>query len=196
MDDSKAKILFSISEWKIEISGSEEFVIKQIEKFNDYLDSSAKLITSWKLIISKEQKWNTNTEKSIEISNSSNVSNNWELSIWEEYPNVFHINDDDKIKIICDIKGTTNAAKTYDIAMMYAFAKDSEWWALVEDIRTICTEHACHDSKNFSTYIKKWNPKNYSDNSSGKSRKIKLTYPWKKEAEKIIKKYNISDEEK
>ncbi len=201
MENQCAKFFLSISDWTIEISGNEKFVKEQINKFDDYLISIFDKITRDKIkeavVNSKPMiqwtNWNYNQDISRNEKKWEPVINNDKEWIINEYKNVFH-EDEWKIKIICDINNSSNAKSTYDIAMMYAFINHSDWWALVDDIKSICIEHGCRDIKNFSTHIKKGNPKFYTDKWKWKERRIKLTYPWKEEAKKIISKYNWNNE--
>lgn len=201
MENQCAKFFLSISDWTIEISGNEKFVKEQIDKFDDYLISIFDKITSDKIkedvVNSKTMiqwtNWNYNQDISMNEKKWEPVINDDKEWIINEYKNVFH-EDEWEIKIICDINNSSNAQSTYDIAMMYAFINHSDWWAIVDDIKNICIDHGCRDQKNFSTHIKKGNPKFYTDKWKWKDRRIKLTYPWREEAKKIISKYNWDNE--
>jgi hypothetical protein len=176
----KAKIVVSVSEGKFEISGSEEFVNKQIDLFKDIILKSFEKYPI-KSQLSKE------TSKHIETVDQSPISLNDNKSLNSDLSDVYVV-DNEQIRIIADLPGDNSKAKTQSAALIYAYAKKQmgEDEASVEEIRTICQNHGCLDSSNFSAHIKSGDPKLYLDKGKGKARSIKLARPGEKRAIEII----------
>ena len=175
--EEKAKIIISVSEGKFEISGSEKFVSTQIENFKELITKS---VNQPKIV---QPKATAIPEMEIEpASPPSSIQSNTNLD------DSIYVEDEDLIRIICDIPGKTNAEKTLDVALLYANARKIQGQenTIVEEIKTVCSNHACLDKKNFSTHIKKGDPKLYIDKGSGGARSIKLNRPGIKKAEEII----------
>lgn len=175
--EEKAKIIISVSEGKFEISGSEKFVSTQIENFKELITNS---VNQPKKVQPKATAMPELENKSTKQPSSIQTNTGLDESIYVE--------DEDQIRIICDIPGKTKAEQTLNVALLYANARkiQGQESAVVEEIKTVCSNHACLDKKNFSTHIKKGDPKLYIDKGNGGSRSIKLNRPGIKKAEEII----------
>lgn len=175
----QAKIIVSVSEGKFEISGSEDFVTKQIDLFKDLI------VKSFDNSVPKPDKLK-GEKKPIEVKNQNPISEK-EGQLEGDYTDIFVV-DEDQIRIIVDLPGDNSKAQTISAALIYAYAKKQigEEEANVEEIRTICQNHGCLDSSNFSRHIKSGDPKLYLDKGKGKSRSIKLTRPGLKKAQELI----------
>lgn len=184
----EAKISISIKEGKFEISGSEDFVNKQIENFEDLITETVENV---------EPKQPTGSPNLDSNSNGSSNSTTTNTSTLEEYPYVY-VEDGDSIKIVCDLPGNSKSEKTFNAAILYAYALKLKGQdeAPVEDIRDIARNHGCYDGSNFSGYINSGDPQYYLDKDEGtrKSRVIKLNRPGIKEAEKLIQQINENAE--
>jgi hypothetical protein len=97
---------------------------------------------------------------------------------------IFDVSGED-INIICNIPGSKVKNKITNVALLYMYAankirevKDVD----KKEISTICTNHACMDSKNFSTYLKQ--SKSYFIINGDK---VRITIPGITQAENLIK---------
>ena len=179
METDNAKIIISVTEGKFEISGSEEFVTKQIENFKDLITKSVGSIPTP----------NKTVQQPIQTNNSERTeTNNGGTNGLDKYPDIYALDGED-IKVICDIPGSNVAKQAYCAALLLAFGKKQLGHdeVLVEEIKEICKSHGCYDGTNFSTHMKKGNPKQYIDKGSGKTRSLRLNRPGEKEAEEFIK---------
>lgn len=180
MDSTESRISISVKEGKFEISGSEEFVSTQIENFKELITETIKN-ASRKVESIKHPNSQEIPEKHIE-----STENNDSSSI-SQYPDIF-VEDDDSLRLVCDIPGSSDSKRTFHAALLYVYGmkllgRDE---AIVEEIREICKNHGCYDSANFSSHIKYGDPRYYLDKGSGKTRTLKLNRPGEKEAEKLI----------
>ncbi|MFY0715286.1 hypothetical protein J1D01_16610 [Seonamhaeicola sp. NFXS20] len=178
-ETKEAKISISIIEGKFEISGSEEFVNKQIENFKEVITKTLEKPTN--VVGSKMESQFPVKEKQIQQAEKQSKVQD------DSYSHIYVV-DDEKIRIICDIPGKTAAEKTLNTALIYAFAKNNLGIeeANVGEIKTVCQNHGFLDKVNYSTHIKKGDPKLYLDKGSGKERAIKLVRPGIKKAKEII----------
>ena len=175
MENDKAKIIISVSEGKFEISGSEKFVSTQIENFKDLIIKSVNRLQTAPKAKSEDQQHSDIPESS--SSSSPDILD----------PDIF-VEDEELIKIICDLPGKGKAEQTLNAALLYAQARtlQGQETANVEEIRTICSDHGCLDKTNFSSHVKKRDPQYFIDKGSGKSRTIKLNRPGQKKAKVLI----------
>nr|WP_321411908.1 hypothetical protein [uncultured Allomuricauda sp.] len=175
--EEKAKIVISLSEGKFEISGSEKFVNAQIENFKELITKS---VNQPKPVPQKPPTKTESVNTTQDTSATSKSNSDLDDSIYVE--------DDELIRIICDIPGKTKAEQTLNAALLYANARkiQGQETANVEEIKKVCANHGCLDKKNFSTHIKKGDPQLYIDKGNGGARSIKLNRPGVKKAEEII----------
>lgn len=181
MEEKTARISISLLEGKFEISGSEEFVSKQIENFKALIEKSFDKPLP-------KRKTPLESSKHIEIVNQAPVSTDEPNGgLHDKYSDIFVV-DEDNIRIITDIPGDNAFSKTFNAALIYAFAKKQMGVeeTSVEEVRSVCQNHGFLDNPNFSKAIKKGDPKFYLDKGKNKSRMIKLTRPGEKKAEELI----------
>lgn len=178
-EKKEAKISISIIEGKFEISGSEEFVNKQIENFKDVITKTLEKPT---------QQVNSKMTSEIPIKEKEIESPQKQAIVQDDSFSHIYVVDDEKVRIICDIPGKTAAEKTLNTALIYAFAKHNLGIeeADVGEIKIVCQNHGFLDKVNYSTHIKKGDPKLFLDKGSGKLRTIKLVRPGIKKAKEII----------
>lgn len=187
MSENNAKIRISIKDGEFELSGSELFVSQQIESFRDLIVESLK-DKEFSLQKNSENEEPKKIEERIEKSNQFENSDGTELAPdVKNFPRVFHI-DGDKIRIIKRAPGNNNARKSVNTALLYLWATDSIGSREVtySDIRELCKEQGCLDSKNFSSQMKSVREYMIVD-GNGKSQVLKLTLPGREKAEEIIK---------
>lgn len=176
--EDKARVIISLSEGKIDVSGSEKFVREQLDRFKDLIDKKLSAVP----VQTPQAQINTQTP-SISVSQPPKATEE------VEYSNVIDEHDGE-IKIL-KITGDNNREKTTNIALLYLFAKKQkgEDTATFEDIRKICKEHACFDQANFSTIIKS-NKKFFITGGSKRKYNAKLTAPGLREAKSLAKELN------
>lgn len=190
MSEKSAKIRISIKDGEFELSGSELFVSQQIDSFRDLIVESLK-----DKEFSLQNNSDTGNVQALEEENSnqhdSQTTSTTELTPEvRNYPRVFHI-DGDKIRIIKRAPGNNNARKSINTALLYLWATESLDGREItySDIRELCKEQGCLDSKNFSAQMK--SAKEYMIvDGGGKSQVLKLTLPGREKAEEIIKELN------
>jgi len=139
--ENNTRVIISLSEGKIDVSGSEEFVRDQLDRFKDLIEKKLFAIP-----VQPQQTLMTQTP----LSGAPNVSPPPAVTVENAYPNVIEIHED-KIKIL-KIKGATKAEKTLNTAFLYLLAKKQRGvdTANFDEIRKVCREHGCLDSTNFS----------------------------------------------
>lgn len=180
MSENSAKISISVSEGKFEISGSEKFVSEQIENFKDLITKSVSNIPKKETVV-REHSQNHSGSTSQEIPSKKE---NKSLDNYDE----IYVEDEEVLKIICDIPGSSTSKKTLNAALLYAYGKklQGDEVADVEEIREVCRNHGIFDSKNFSTVIKGGDPQLYIDKKNGDKRIIKLNRPGIKAVTELI----------
>lgn len=183
-NNTRSEVSISISEGKFEIKGSEEFVSKQIENLKDIIEKSLNESnqSSKKIKVAEKNEATLNPTNS-SISESDSSSSEFE----EKYADIYAIDGDDVI-IVADVPGSSSSAQTLNVAILYTYAqmKLGIDETKVDEIRKICESHGFLDVANFSSHIKRGDPKLYIDKGKGKERAIKLTRPGIKKAEEII----------
>lgn len=177
METNSAKISISMIDGRIEICGSETFVTTQIDNFKEHI------ITA----LSKSTNKSKDTYSASKVENATNSTTSL-----DDYQDIFTL-DDDKIKIIPQMTGTTKSKKVVKLAVLYAYAKKLQGidTASVEEIKIECETHGLMDT-NFSSNIKSGDPAYYTDKESGKARFIKINKPGEKYALEILKELNAS----
>lgn len=180
-ENNEAKIIISPSEGKFEISGSEDFVTRQIENFKELIIDSVKQVQP-KPISSLDP------ENQVEqAEGNGGTSSEVETSIQDKYPNVYSF-DDDKLKLVCDIPGHNKKEKSINATLLYAYGWNQEGIEEVsnQNIKDICERHGILDKSNFAKYIKSGDPKLYTYKGSGSNTKIRITKPGEKAAKELI----------
>lgn len=178
----KAKFKYSAQDGTLELEGSEEFVSQHFDSLTDIV----RIISRHTTI---EQKKEAHEEES-EIAVTGNEEEQKEQSPSVEginsYPSVFsEING--KLKIVSDIPGSNKKEKMSNAAMLYCYGSKllGDEQVPSTEIRTICEEHGCIDSPNFS---KIFNDKTLflSDGVKGGNKQIKLTFQGEKKAKALL----------
>ncbi len=187
----EAKINISIKDGEIEITGSEEFVNKQIENFRDLIINIVENANNQIRTKNPEPQSQPSVSQAVSGTNSQEDSEN----PIEQYPYVY-VEDEDELKLVCDLPGNSTAKKNFNAALLYTYGKKlmGEDEVGYECVMQICRNHGCVDS-NFSANIKSGDPKFYLDKGDGKERTIKLNRPGIKEAKKLINKIMENEEQ-
>lgn len=184
--EEKAKIKISLKDGEFEISGSEDFVSIQIENFK-------KVITD---TIENHPHKNSNLINS----NGIQVNDQDQLNALDDDKvdkhQFLYDYDEDIIKILRPIPGSSTREKMLNAALLYLYGKSLEFneeKAPFSDIREICQDHGCIDVNNFSSAL---NSANELLNCSGsrKSQEAKLTFPGKQAAKSLVEEI-LNDED-
>lgn len=183
MADNESRITLSIHEGKLEIVGSEDFVAKQVDRFEDLIKQ---------LFASPQPPQPRFTDREVSP-NPNGAASRADLGAGlGDYPNVFAVHDD-KIQITKDLPGPTIYKKMLAAAELYALASSLRGTEEVpfEEIRNVCREHGCLDSDNFSPTIKKEKELfTFGGKRGSPNQTLKLTVPGKKAARELAKQLN------
>ena len=108
-----------------------------------------------------------------------------------QYENVFD-SADGKMKIICHVPGSNNAATTRNAALIYLYGKLLEGVESVpsEEIRQTCVDQGCYDSTNFAQYLKGLKSSIVMNTKPGGGYDVKLTAPGRKAAKELVESLN------
>lgn len=112
----------------------------------------------------------------------------------QNFGNVYDVTDD-KVSIIADIPGNTQAAKAKKVCLLYLFAKMKLGEEVVpnEEIREACKAHAVYDQTNFASQMKSQKKLVIASGQKGSPNfTLKLTVPGKKAAEELAKELEAS----
>ena len=179
--EDKARVIISLSEGKIDVSGSEKFVREQLDRFKDLIDKKLSAVP-----VHAPQ-----VPPSIQPPQipGSNVIRPPVVTGDNAYPNVIDIHNDE-IKIL-RIAGSKKADKTINIALLYLLAKrqKGEHTATFKEISSVCKDHACLDQTNFSSTIKS-DKESFIIGGSRRKQHAKLTTPGLKKAKDLASELN------
>ncbi len=174
-----AKIVVSVRDGLIEISGSEDFVRDQLEKFDD-------------LIMKHLSNMLNSAQPSIFPSPQAALEQEVQGDAWKSvsYYNVIAF-EGDEIKILKNIPGKSGAEKAVNAALLYLYAKNvkGQEEALFKEIRELCKGHGCLDSANFASNLKS-EKQYFIIGGSGKKQTAKLTQPGKMKAAALVGQLN------
>lgn len=184
----------------IEISGPETFVVDQLEKFRDLIETSyEKILSQAPKSIAPEQ--HVNKVVSLLPNGLSSTSN---LAAEDtdfievknpeavDYQNVFVL-DGDNFQITCDIPGNSISSKMISVVLiyMYAILKKGIETAAFSDLRQACMNAmgSEFDASNFSKCMDH-NKRYFLLMGERQNRTAKLIRPGIKEAERLIAELN------
>lgn len=174
MSDETASFHINLSSGEIAFSGSEEFVISQIEDNRAVIDQMLDSLTKQSVAEAK-------SDESTSESTAESTDN--------PYPNVFSVIDDE-LRIIADIPSKSDKSGTEKTVILYVYGKEelmNSGKATVDEIKSACIEQGCYNSNNHSRYVKS---ADVVTSGSGKSQFVKLTHPGRTAAEKLAKELN------
>ena len=174
-----AKIVVSMRDRFMEISGSEEFVREQLKKFDDLIIKHLSNIPIYE-------------QPSIPSSPQPAPEEGAQDDAWKavSYHNVIAF-DRDGIKILKNVPGKSGAEKAVNAALVYLYAKNvkGQEEALFKEIRELCKDHGCLDSANFASNLKS-EKQYFIIGGSGKKQTAKLTQPGKTKAAALVEELN------
>ncbi len=174
-----AKIVVSVRDGLLEISGSEDFVRDQLGKFNDSIMKHLSNMLKF-------------AQPSIFSSPPPALDQEVQGDAWKavSYHNVIAF-EGDEIRILKNIPGKSEAEKAVNAALLYLYAKNvkGQEEALFKEIRELCQGHGCLDSANFASNLKS-EKRYFIIGGSGKKQTAKLTQPGKTKAAALVNELN------
>lgn len=187
----KAKFKYSAQEGVLELEGTEEFVSKHFESLTDLIR-----IISRHVVV--EQKQEPQTIPAVPVPEQPGQSGGTAENVApvqqptstsgdiSSYPAFFsEING--KLKIVSDLPGSNGQSKMTNAAILFCYGSKliGDEQVASKDIRTVCEEHGCLDSANFS---KVFTDKTIfiSDGVKGGNKDVKLTFQGEKKAKELL----------
>lgn len=171
LEATNANIEINLNEGNIKISGSEEFVEKNMSQVFDFVKNTY-------LSFNKSQikQDDTSIKEASQEHFVQEIENHDKLSD-DKYikAGVYHIDaDDNSISILKKLPGNNKAEKIKNIALIVLYIRKTKIQG--KEIIPLCEKHACYDSTNFSSIFK--NEKtNIIRKGSGQTWTIELTRP-------------------
>jgi hypothetical protein len=192
----RAKFKYSAQDGVLELEGSEEFVSQHFESLTDLIR-----IISRHVVVEQQHQRESTAESTqsqgkntatgaLREDNGTTPTSPTVADVQKEsiahYPEYFsEINGN--LKIVSDIPGSSVKSKMTNAAILFCYGSKLLGDELVatKDIRTVCEEHGCLDSPNFS---KVFNDRTtfLSDGVKGGSKNVKLTFQAEKKAKELL----------
>ena len=174
--DKNATVSINLHEGSIVISGSEDFIEKNMKAAFDFVEKN--LSVSPAAIVAPTVVPATSSSASSPVSDApSEPISATPISSDDKYikAGVYHIDaDDGTISILKKVPGDNKSEKTKNIALIVLYIRKGK--VPGKEIIPICEKHACYDASNFSATFK--NEKtNIIKKGSGQSWTIELTQP-------------------
>ena len=167
-----ATISINLTEGNIVISGSEEFVEKNMETVFSFVERANKSVYAPKKVAQQKE----DCRREMTISEEPITTEETTITV-DKYikAGVYHIDGEDgTISILKKIPGNSNAEKMKNIALIVLHIRKGK--IAGKEIIPICEKHACYDSANFSATFK--NEKtNIIRKGNGQAWTIELTQP-------------------
>lgn len=164
-----ASISINLNEGNINISGSEEFVEKNMETVFAFVKESIKNTS----IPKKESKSKAPEIKDVAVSPAEKD----DIEIEDKYikAGVYHIDSEDEtISILKKIPGNSKAEKMKNIAMIVLYIRKGKIQG--KEIVPICEKHNCYDGPHFAATFEA-EKTNLIKRGNGKSWTLELTQP-------------------
>lgn len=178
--EEKAKVSISFTKGELEITGSENFVKEQLDRFKDLINVRLSAVPVTPAI--SQSSISTPKPSEDKVQQLPPTGEN-------PYPKVIELYDG-QIKLI-KISGKEKPEKTINVALLYLLAKSltEDKIARFSEIRGVCKHHACLDPKNFATILKRAKQLFIFD-GSGKNQTARLTQPGLIKAKELAEKLN------
>ena len=178
----KAKFKYSAQDGIIELEGTEDFVSRHFDSLTDIV----RIISRHTPVEHKKDTHEEETESAAPSNEPEQKENLPGVEGISSFPSVFsEING--KLKIVSDIPGSTKQEKMANAALLYCYGSKliGDEQVPSSEIRTVCEEHGCIDSANYS---KIFNDKTIflSDGVKGGNKQIKLTFQGEKKAKALL----------
>ena len=177
-----ATVSINLTEGNIVVSGSEEFVEKNMETIFSFVERVNKRVYAPKKVAQPKEDCRGETTISEEAITTEETT---PITV-DKYikAGVYHIDGEDgTISILKKIPGNSNAEKMKNIALIVLYIRKEK--IAGKEIIPICEKHGCYDSSNFSSVFK--NEKtNIVRKGSGQKWTIELTQPGEKTAIELL----------
>ncbi|MBQ0098705.1 MAG: hypothetical protein KBS62_07250 [Oscillospiraceae bacterium] len=181
-----ASISVNLSQGNIIISGSEEFVEKNMDAVFLFVERANKKYENHPRTDNDNSLINefTVTQKTNEDKRSSSVDKYVENG-------VYHVNlEDGEISILKRIPGNSKSEKVKNIALIVLYIRKEKITG--KDIIPICEKHNCYDQANFATVFK--NEKtNFIRKGSGQKWTLEITQPGEEAAKSLLEEMSNND---
>lgn len=167
-----ATISINLTEGNIVISGSEEFVEKNMETVFSFVERTSKSeYIPNKLMQQKEDRGGETPipEKNVITEGTTPIAMDKYIKA-----GIYHIDSEGSISILKKIPGTSNSEKMKNIALIVLYIRKEK--IMGKEIIPICEKHSCFDSANFASIFKKERT-NIIKKGNGQSWTIELTQP-------------------
>jgi hypothetical protein len=176
MAENSERAKFSLADGRIEIEGSESFVAAQLVKLEPLLKA---------MFEHRPPPPPPGSQNSESATNKSDGS-------FDNYLNLFALADG-KVQILKTLPGSGKATKTMNAALLLTFANDliGTKSTAIEEIRGVCSSHACYDAPNFAKSFKNAHGKeSFTISGLGGSQTVSLTHPGKTKAKLLADSLN------
>lgn len=177
MDNKNASVSINLHEGSIVISGSEDFIEKNMSIAFDFVEKNLSTVTNAVVAPTLPAATSISTPVFTSSTTSSEPANAAAASSYDKYikAGVYHIDaDDGTISILKKVPCDNKTEKTKNIALIVLYIKKGK--VSGKELIPICEKHACYDSSNFSAIFK--NEKtNIVRKGTGQSWTIELTQP-------------------
>jgi hypothetical protein len=186
VEPNSARMVLSISEGRIEIEGSEDFVEKHLEVFKEHIEKSLQRMVDGAKAPAPAAANSVNkpTPAGAGTGESTGLTG---------YDHLF-AKVDDKIQVLKTLPGANKKEKTQSAALLVAFAHRAVGVEPVsfEAIRDACKADGSYDSSNFAGYIKD-DTANFVVTGKAPSYSLTLTTPGKTKALALANSLNLPD---
>lgn len=185
MQDSPTRFALSIPNGQFEVTGSEEFVDKQVERFESLIRT---------LLDRSQGEGSADGSRGNGAIDGNPVPPNGRggdaASALTSLENVFALADD-KIQILKDLPGSGKAQKTVNAALLTTYANTLRGADEVsfDTIREMCEAHGCLDSGNFAKTISS-EKELFIVGGSERKKTARLTVPGRRKAEQLARDLN------
>ena len=167
-----ATVSINLTEGNIVISGSEEFVEKNMEIIFSFVERVNKSVYAPKKVAQPKEDCRGETTISEEAITTEETT---PITV-DKYikAGIYHIDSEGSISILKKIPGTSNSEKMKNIALIVLYIRKEK--IMGKEIIPICEKHSCFDSANFASIFKKERT-NIIKKGNGQSWTIELTQP-------------------
>ena len=178
-DTERAK--FSLADGRIEIEGSETFVAAQLQRLAPILEK-----------MFQEPKPRPHAHAAAPAVHQPPPPDAANGRGLDNYLHLFAADAAGKLKILKSLPGDGKAGKTISAGLLLAFGNELAGRATTMDqVRAVCSEHACYDSHNFAQTFKKPTSRGYfTFSGSAPNQSVALTHPGRIKAEELAKSLN------
>jgi len=175
MDVKQAKVVISVSEGRIELEGSEEFVERQMTAYGDLIKESLRSIP---LATKKSAPNRPAQEPEVKAPSAGAGLVRYEL--------LFAKNPQGKIQILKELPGSNKSKKMASAALLLTLANtlDGKAATTFKEVRELCEDHAALDSGNFASAIKS-ELTYFMFEGEGGSQSMSFTVPGRRAAEAL-----------